>query len=183
MIVGRLFLGESAPSHLREKEHVPFFPLKWKDAVNKLEGLSLVSRRQRTIVALPPKCQEPHESLGLHHAAASGPKCALEILRTSPRSQVNSTLRENALCSQVKATGNRHSRSPGTGLSLSPFLQSHRVCGHLKDTCKSYRPGAGRLLQGYVCVNTSAWSLEPTKVAQWNWLNKTRPVTGAPHLT
>ena len=48
MIMGRLFLGESAPSHLREKEHVPFFPPKWKDAVNKLEGLSLVSQRQRT---------------------------------------------------------------------------------------------------------------------------------------
>lgn len=141
--------------------------------------MSLVSRRQRTIVALPPKCQEPRESLGLHHAAASGPKCASEILRTSPRMRVNSTLREDALCSQVKATGNRHCCSPGTGPSLSPFLQSHHVCGHLKDTCESYCLGAGRLLQGYVCVNSSSWSLEPTEVAQWNRLNKTRPVMGS----
>lgn len=150
------------PLHIWERKNMfPFSP-EVKGCGKQTRGLELSISEAENVVALPPKCQEPHESLGLHHAAASGPKCALEILRTSPRSQVNSTLRENALCSQVKATGNRHSRSPGTGLSLSPFLQSHRVCGHLKDTCKSYRPGA-ELLQGYVCVNTSAWSLGPPK--------------------
>ena len=58
MTVSRLFLGELAPwcSHWTEKENVPFFFPKQKDAESVLKGLCLISSRQRTGV-LPSKCQ------------------------------------------------------------------------------------------------------------------------------
>ena len=177
MIMGRLFLGESAPSHWERRNMFPFSP-EVKGCSKQPRGLELSISEAENNSSTASQMSRTRWKPGPPSSRCLWSKVCFRDSENQPQNA--SKQHTQRRCVLFPGQGNRQQALLfSRDWTIIVTVPTKPPCawssqGHLESYCS----GAGRLLQGYVCVNTSCWSLDPTEVAQRNWLNKTRPVMG-----